>query len=178
MPMAASEQAAAAAAPAQAQSAVPDQAVALAAGPPARESLAELLLQPLPYAGEAESKGKAGHPGGAGSGECDNPLVWTLLYLAQHYDRLGRTGAPFAHLGIRTQAERALVHTESESSEGSGRCGDAMGWSGCCLKLVQHTAGWYFSFQPSGTIHLSQLSLRCTFWEPMRSFARHDMSAS
>ena len=94
----------AAAPPDQAQPAAPDEAQAAAAGQPARESLAELLSQPLPYAceaaakgrGKGEAKGKGEDPGGAGSDECDNPLVWTLLYLAQHYDRLGRTGAPSA----------------------------------------------------------------------------------
>ena len=148
MPMGDSEQATVAlpdqaqsAVPDQAQAAAPDEAQSAAAGQPARESLADLLSQPLPFAaedkgkGEGGAKGKGEDPCGAGSGECDNPLVWTLLYLAQHYDRLGRTGAPFAS----TQAERVLVYKEVESCKGSKRCDDMMCWIGSYFRLAQHT---------------------------------------
>ena len=78
--------------------------------------------------------------------------MWTLLYLAQHYDRLGRTGAPNVQELVYGR-ERVVVYQEVEAGKGSiGGSGDmsALVWA-----LLYLAAPDKLSFQ------LRALNLHC-----------------
>jgi len=87
------------AAEARGAAAEPD-GVASSSGEPAGEAVGRTDHGEQPGAGPAAAEGAecsgrdGGGGGGGGGGDKDGPLVWALLYLAQHYDWLGRTGAP------------------------------------------------------------------------------------
>lgn len=75
----------------------PDQAAAAPGAAQPAEAAAGRAAECGAGGGGAATEAAAAPPAEAAGegreGDGSGPMVWTLLYLAQHYDRLGRTGA-------------------------------------------------------------------------------------